>query len=298
MPALFAAVSGPRAALFYDAIALKYPELTPSSVVARYPAYLRELLAFDGIAAISADARDTLIEYWRWLEVKDPPPVVAIPLGVDTKAKWHGLPAHEHGDHGLEARATASAFGGKAVVLSVGTLEGRKNHVALLDACERLWAGGASFELRLIGAARPETGRALLERIAALQAARRPLRYDGVVDDDALDEAYATCLFTVYPSLMEGFGLPVSESLARGKPCVCSGQGALGESARGGGCLALETMDAAGLAGALRGLLVDRPALERLGAEARARKFKSPADYAREIREWMAALPRRGVASA
>ncbi len=43
MPALFAAVAGPRAALFYDAVALKYPELTPPKIVARYPTYLREL---------------------------------------------------------------------------------------------------------------------------------------------------------------------------------------------------------------------------------------------------------------
>jgi len=47
-------------------------------------------------------------------------------------------------------------------------------------------------------------------------------------------------LFTVYPSLMEGFGIPILESLWHGKPCVCGGNGALGEVARGGGCLIVD----------------------------------------------------------
>ena len=61
LPALFATTTGPRAAVFHDAIALKFPELTPSKTVARFPAYLRELLAFDGIAANSEDSRATLL---------------------------------------------------------------------------------------------------------------------------------------------------------------------------------------------------------------------------------------------
>ena len=53
LPALFAATGGPRVALFHDAIALQYPEFTPRSNVARFPSYLRELLQFDGVAAVS-----------------------------------------------------------------------------------------------------------------------------------------------------------------------------------------------------------------------------------------------------
>ena len=52
--------------------------------------------------------------------------------------------------------------------------------------------------------------------------------------------AYRECLFTVYPSLMEGFGLPILESLWHGKPCVCGGNSARLEVARGGGCLTVD----------------------------------------------------------
>lgn len=279
LPALFAAASGPRVAVFHDAIALKYPELTPVKTVARFPAYLRELLAFDGIAAVSSDSRDSLCDYWRWLGVTAAPPVRAIPLGTDG-------PRHPPGD--------TSGSAGAPVVLSVGSIEGRKNHLALLEACEVLWKRGLRFELRLVGLAHPQTGRAALERLQALQAAGRPLRYVGPLGDAAVDAAYAACAFTVYPSLVEGFGLPVVESLAHGKPCICSARGALGESACGGGCVALDSVDSAGLAAAMARLLATPGEVAALAAAARARQFRPWAEYAAELTMWMRSLTRRG----
>ncbi|MSU69210.1 MAG: glycosyltransferase family 1 protein [Opitutaceae bacterium] len=282
LPALLAATRGPRVALFHDAIALKFPELTPLKTVARFPGYLQELLVFDGIAAVSEDSRQSLLEYWRWLgvNVAEAPPVQAIPLGVEL-TEFHLI-----SEILRDARPP--------IVLSVGSIEGRKNHIALLDAAEQLWAAGKQFELRLIGLAHPLTGRPALERVHALQAARRPLRYDGPVDDATLDAAYAACAFTVYPSLSEGFGLPVLESLARGKPCICSARGALGESARGGGCLTLAIMDIPSLAAGIDLLLSSKTEYARHTAEARARTFKSWIAYARELAGWLQTLPRRG----
>ncbi len=278
LPVIFAQVRGPRVAVFHDAIALRFPELSPAVTVARFPAYLRELLLFDGIAANSEDSRDSLVDYWRWLGAVNPPPVVAIPLGVD-------LPA--------APPAPFSPPAATPVILCVGTIEGRKNQSALLVACESLWQLGRQFELRMIGHAHTATGAAALRHLRELQAAGRPLRYDGPVPEAALEAAYAACAFTVYPSVAEGFGLPVIESLARGKPCVCSARGAIGESARGGGCLAFDTVDAPALAAALTRLL-DAPAeLAALAAAARARSFKSWAGYTRELLAWMRPLPRR-----
>lgn len=279
LPPLFRQVRGPRLAVFHDAIALKLPELTPAKTVARFPAYLRELLAFDGIAAISEDSRQSLLDYWHWLGVRDAPPVQAIPLGLDLAPPSDFQPP------------TSSPQ--SPVILYVGSIEGRKNHSALLDACERLWARELHFELHLIGLAHPQTGRAALEKIAALQRAGRPLRYDGAVDDATVTAAYRSCTFTVYPSLMEGFGLPVLESLAHGRPCICSSRGALGEAAPGGGCIALESVEAGSLAAAIAGLLQDSAGLTRLAAAARARKFKPWRDYAAGLAAWLHTLPRR-----
>jgi glycosyltransferase involved in cell wall biosynthesis len=271
-------VAGPRAAVFHDAIALRLPELTPARTVARFPAYLQELLVFDGIAAISEDSRRSLLEYWAWLGVADPPPVATIPLGIDPPVAPDGA--------GEGERAAPT-------VLCVGSIEGRKNHAALLEACETLWARGLRFELRLIGLAQEQTARAAIGRLAELQRLGRPLRYDGPVPEAELAAAFRACAFTVYPSLQEGFGLPILESLAHGRACVCSGAGALGEAARGGGCLVLGGVDAPELAAGIERLLADPLLRARLEAEARGRRFRTWADYARDLQAWLADLPRR-----
>lgn len=277
LPELLAAVSGPRVAVFHDAIGLKLPEFTPPGTVRRLPAYLRELLLFDGIAANSEDSAASLRDYWAWLGVTDTPVVQALPLGLDP----------------VPPDARPSTPNPLPRILCVGTIEGRKNHLALLTACESLWAEGLAFELQLLGLPRTDTAGPALARIAALKSAGRPLIFDGPADDARLHAAYRDCVFTVYPSLIEGFGLPVLESLQHGKPCICSGAGALGESARGGGCLTLPAVDAASLTGAIRRLLQDPAGLAALAAQAGARTFKLWPDYARELTAWMAALPRR-----
>lgn len=277
LPALFAAVAGPRVALFHDAIALKFPELSAPQTVARFPPYLAELLRFDGVAAVSEDSRATLVDYWHWLGAKSAPPVVALPLGIEPPP----------------AQATSPAAAAVPTILCVGSIEGRKNHLALLEACAALWTQGRQFSLHLIGLAQPQTGAAALQRLRELQAAGRPLRYDGPVGEADLEHAYAACTFTVYPSLVEGFGLPVLESLARGKPCVCSGRGALGESARGGGAVLLDCVAAPDLAAALDRLLAAPAELAALAAAARARRFRTWTDYTRELTAWLDGVKRR-----
>ncbi|MFI5337844.1 MAG: glycosyltransferase family 4 protein [Opitutales bacterium] len=277
LPELFRSISGPRVALFHDAIGLKYPELTPPATVARLPAYLTELRQFDGVAAVSEDSAASLRDFWTWLG-GDVPPVQAIPLAVDP------IP--------IDLPPAESAVGPPRL-LCVGTLEGRKNHLALLDAVETLWRAGHRFELELVGLARPDTAGPALARLRDLQAAGRPLFYRGSVSDENLHLAYQRCAFTVYPSLTEGFGLPVLESLQHGRPCVCSAQGALGESARGGGTVALASLDAPTLAAALGRLLTDPKELVRLAAAARTRRFRSWHDYTSDLARWMSDLPRR-----
>ena len=277
LPELFKKINGPRVALFYDAIPLQFPELTPPDTVAWFPVYLRELLHFDGVAAISETSATVLRDYWKWLGVSHPPPVAAIPLATAP----------------VPPSTTVAPAAHPPRLLSVGTIEGRKNHLALLEACEELWSAGQKFELQLIGLARPDTAARALDKIAALQAAGRPVIYDGVASDTQIHTAYRHCTFTVYPSLIEGFGLPVQESLGFGKPCICSARGALGESARAGGCVALEAMDAASIAAAIKHLLQHPEELATLSAAAGARNFPTWHDYAGHLTSWMNSLSRR-----
>jgi len=261
-----------KIAVFCDMIAIDMPEKTPLSVVSRYRDYLERLREFDVVAAISEDSRGRLLRYWGKQGQVKMPEVVAIPLGVDSVAGVECVPAERGGAE-------------LPLVLSVGTLEGRKNHVALLEACEGLWEKGLRFRLRLIGMLNRETGAAAAGRVGALQAAGRSVEWWADAGDRALFASYRECDFTVYPSLYEGFGLPVLESLAHGRPCVCSGLSAMAEIVQGGGgCVAVGEPTAENIAGAMEVLLRDRAKIVALSREALARRIRSWDDYAGDVR--------------
>lgn len=118
-----------------------------------------------------------------------------------------------------------------------------------------------------------------MSEIHNLQGEGRPIRWLRHVDDETLLREYRDCRFTVYPSLMEGYGLPIVESLLHGKPVVCGGNGALGEVAREGGCLIVDQTSVESIAGAIKKLLTDRQLYAQLCDEARSRKFRSWSDY-------------------
>lgn len=331
LPRLLARVKGPRVALFHDATALRLPEFAPQKTAARLPSYLLALAGFDGIAAISAASRDELLDYWKWVGLSATPPVIALPLGIDPPPLSTTRPPDN-----LAPLATSAALAPDSLtplapspaasadslapfalrppdslaplaaspaplapqIVCVGTIEGRKNHLALFAACEELWKEGLAFSLRVVGAGHATGGQAMA-RMAELRRAGRPIVYEGACDDASLERAYAAAAFTVYPSLAEGFGLPVAESLARGKPCVCSGRGAVGEIAAGGGCVTVDPPDALHLRLAIGGLLRNPAELSALSQVACRRRFATTADHARSLTDWMATLvPKAKVANA
>lgn len=269
--------SGPVLAIFYDLIPLQLPGLTPPGTVDEFHRYLRALESVDVIAAISEASRDALLDHWKNSGVRNHPPVVAVPLGCDRVPGTYELPPENS----------------PVRVLCVGSIEGRKNHLALLRAAETLWREGLSFELEIIGLAHASTGAAAVALADELARAGRPLHRRGAVSDAGLEAAYAACHYTVYPSLLEGFGLPVIESLARGRPCVCSGLNAMRETAAGGGCELTGEPTEHAVAAAMRRLITDRARLESLAGEARARQWRGWADYSADVLRYLD-TPRSG----
>ncbi|MBC2600449.1 glycosyltransferase family 4 protein [Puniceicoccus vermicola] len=168
-------------------------------------------------------------------------------------------------------------------ILCVGTLEARKNHAALLEAAELLWTEGVEFSLTLVGRRRAKNENEIPDRIAELRSKGRSVDWLGQVSDAELEELYAKAAFTVFPSLAEGYGLPVAESLVRGRPCVCSGEGAVGEIAAGGGCRTVRVEDPGQLSAGIRDLLTEPELRERLAREGLARSWPT-------WDEWMSQL--------
>jgi glycosyltransferase involved in cell wall biosynthesis len=109
------------------------------------------------------------------------------------------------------------------------------------------------------------------------------------VRDEDLWNAYRTARFTVFPSLHEGFGLPVAESLAVGTPAITSSFGSTAEVAADGGTLLVDPRDDADLTAAMRRLLTDADLVQDLAAAAAARPRRTWDDYARE--SWAQLVP-------
>ena len=141
-----------------------------------------------------------------------------------------------------------------------------------------------------MGTLQRETGRSAYQRIQDLQARGRPLQYEGWLDDESLNAAFQSCDFTVYPSIMEGFGLPIWESILHGKPCICASFGAVAETAQGGGCLTTDTRDVVALAGAIADLLNDAGKRAELTQSALNRQPNRWSNYADHLTSWLKTL--------
>lgn len=121
---------------------------------------------------------------------------------------------------------------GKRFVLYVSSIDHRKNHTLL----QRIWRqliiefGDDAPDLVLVGRLFWK-GEQIVEQLDADALTRDRIHLLRGVNDRTLDWLYRECLFTVYPSLYEGWGLPVAESLRYGKVCVASNAGSIPEIA-------------------------------------------------------------------
>jgi glycosyltransferase involved in cell wall biosynthesis len=138
-------------------------------------------------------------------------------------------------------------------VLAVGTLEPRKNLARAVQAAQL-----AGVELRVVGA-------------AGWGGVEVP-GWRGRVDDEGLAALYRGARCLVFPSLYEGFGLPVLEAMACGTPVVTTRGGATEEVA-GGAAVLVDALDPAAIAAGIGAAEARREELRRLGL-ARAAEFR------------------------
>jgi glycosyltransferase involved in cell wall biosynthesis len=158
-------------------------------------------------------------------------------------------------------------------VLYVGTLEPRKNLVRLIRAWYALWRRGAIAHRLVLVGGRGWQDAAIYETIARLQCGDA-LRVVGYVPTEDLPALYSAADTFAFPSLSEGFGLPVIEAMACGTPVLISTAPALCELA-GDAALAVDPWDERALADALEQLLTD----SALRANLRARGLRRAAMF-------------------
>lgn len=260
------------AAIFADAIPLKHPHITWPQSVARHPGYMKMLAAFDRVWAISHASRDELMGYWEWLGLASRPPVEVLPLGAD----FDGWPRILHREP--PEKNAVPGF------LCVGIVEPRKNQAFILEVCEDLWGEGLRFNLNIVGRVNPHFGAPIVARIKELRRKHSGLIYHEAASDAVLAQLYGSVRATLCPTITEGCGLPLLESLWRGVPCVCSDLPVLRENADGGGCVPVRLNDRAAWRVALAKLLTDEAEYARLSREAVIRGLPTWAEAGQLLR--------------
>jgi glycosyltransferase involved in cell wall biosynthesis len=203
----------------------------------------------DHVVTISESTRQDLLRFYDiapervtavLLGVAPPPPVSAFP------------PAFPSG--------VRSPF-----ILAVGTLEPRKNHLGVIKAFERL---DCPHQLVIAGA-RGWKDEGILAAIERSPRRDQILRLD-YVDADVLDGLYRGADLLAYPSLYEGFGLPILEAMARGCPVV-TGNGSSLPEVGGDAAVYVDPRSVDELAAAMERLLGDAALREQLVTAGRAR---------------------------
>ena len=178
-------------------------------------------------------------------------------------------------------------------VLFLGTLEPRKNLTVLLDAYERLLAGGGAIP-PLVLAGRPTAESAEWEARARRPPLAGHVELPGYVDPADRAALFARAAVFVLPSHTEGFGMPAVEAMVMGVPVIAANRGAIPEAVGSAGRL-FDPDDPNALAAALAEVLSspDTRARMRAAGLAQARQFQW-AEAARGVqRAWTLAIEHR-----
>ena len=222
----------------------------------------------------AASTRDDLVAHLRTPAAK----VDVVPLAANLTARVAPMP---------EAALRAQhQLGERLLLLSVSAKRPHKNLARLLDALALIPAARRPL---LVLPGYPSRHEAELCARADSLGIADDVRMLGWVSDVELEGLYAAAAAFVFPSLYEGFGLPVLEAMARGVPVACSDRSSLPEVA-GDAALLFDPEDSRAIAAAAQALLEDRERAAGLRAAglARAREFS----WERTARETVAVYER------
>jgi len=262
----------PATVTFHDATMLTMPEVHERSKVVWFQRAIPAGIArATRVICVSDSARQGAIDHAG----ADPDRTHTVPLAVD-HARYRPVEGARP--------AEVSGICAGPYVLWVGALEPRKDVPTLVDAFERL-AADVPHDLVLVG---PDAwgAEAITDRIAR-SPVRDRIRRTGWVSEDTKADLYRHADAFAFPSLAEGFGLPVLEALACGTPTVTT-TGSAPEEVAGDAAMLVEPQDPAALADAIASALGDEAERLRAAGPARAARYtwEATAEQTAEVWRW------------
>ncbi len=231
---------------------------------------------------IIVDAASTREDLEHLLHVP-PGKVDVVPLGLGSRRHSEPMP-------GAELRRRLGA-GTRPIVLCVAAKRPHKNLMRLLGALSLIEADPRPL---LVLPGYPTAHEVELRGRAAALGLTEDVRLLGWIEPGELEGLYREASCFVFPSLIEGFGLPVLEAMARGLPVACSGRGSLAEVA-GDAALRFDPESEPAIAAAIWRLLNDGAEAARLRAAGRerAQRFSWAATAAGTLASYEHALGRQ-----
>jgi glycosyltransferase involved in cell wall biosynthesis len=265
----------------YDVIPIVASEkVAAPKVTTDFAGYLSLVKHADRVSTISRTSRDSFEAFAAMAAAEG----LRAPMIASHELPTEAPPLDE-----LAVEAARSRLGvdGKPLVLVVGSHEPRKNHLTVLEAAERLWSRNhTAFDLLFVGWS-GWLSEEFDELLAKLVAIGRPITVWKRCAEDELWAAYRLARFTVFPSLLEGYGLPIAESLASGTPVITSNYGSMAEVAEQGGCLLVDPRNVDEVGDAMSLLLHDDEALNKLREEALGIDARTWEAYASELWDFL-----------
>ncbi|MGH7237975.1 MAG: glycosyltransferase family 4 protein, partial [Candidatus Saccharimonadales bacterium] len=199
--------------MVYDLLPIVTPQYSghATEYLTRYSKAVYPLC--DLIITISKHTKKDTI---KWLEANNlrVPPIEVVRLGDDFRIAAPSKPTSQD--------FVKTKLKGGDYLLCVGTVEARKNHMLLYYVYKLAKQRNVNLPKTVIVGRRGWKTDELFELVGNDPDTKDNLLFLQNTSDEELSWLYAHCLFTVYPSFYEGWGLPIAESLSRGIPPICS----------------------------------------------------------------------------
>jgi alpha-1,3-rhamnosyl/mannosyltransferase len=225
----------------HDVVALAHPQFVDWRMRAFFRLVLPQVLR--KVDVVHTDSNYSRQEISRYLKLGERR-IAVVPLAL----RWP-----------VEAREEQKR---EKIVLAVGNLEPRKNLGRAIEAFAAVRLAHSDLRMLIVG--KPSTGHGAL----AQQWVGEGVEWLGYVDDERLRQLYRTATVLLFPSLHEGFGLPVIEAMSEGCPVICSDAAALPEVA-GDAAMYVDPRDVSSIANALAKLIAEDATRAQLAIKGR-----------------------------